>query len=281
MSPRSRKKPSHGYASNTRGPRLQKVLAEAGVASRRACEEMIEDGHVTVNGEVVDCLPAWVDPEQDRITVGDRVIGRTRRNIYVMLFKPRGTVSTNRDPEGRRRAIDLVNHPDKPRLFPVGRLDAESSGLLLLTNDGELANRLTHPRYGVHKGYEVTVGGRLDQEDIARLEQGIFLTGRDRRGGRRTNRSRLSIIKRDRDRTLLFMDLREGRNRQIRRMLATLGYPVKKLRRVRMGPLALKGLAPGEWRELSRGELTALRRAAYKVRDQIKAGSESASSRTY
>jgi 23S rRNA pseudouridine2605 synthase len=269
MSPRPTKKAAHSYADTTRGPRLQKVLAEAGVASRRACEELIEDGHVAVNGELVSALPAWVDPEQDRITVGDRVIGRSRRNIYVMLFKPRGTVSTNRDPEGRRRAIDLVNHPDKPRLFPVGRLDAESSGLLLLTNDGELSNRLTHPRYGIHKGYEVSVGGRLEQEDIARLEQGIFLTGRDRTGGKRTSRSKLSIIKRDRDRTLLFMELREGRNRQIRRMLANLGYPVKKLRRVRMGPLALKGLSPGEWRELSRGELTALRRAAYRVRDRV------------
>ena len=239
------------------------------MASRRACEELIEDGHVTVNGDIVNTLPAWVDPDVDRITVGDRVIGRTRRNIYVMLFKPRGTVSTNRDPEGRRRAIDLINHPDKPRLFPVGRLDVESSGLLLLTNDGELANRLTHPRYGVHKGYEVTVGGRLDQEDIARLEKGIFLTGRDHQGGRRTSQSRLSILKRDRDRTRLFMELREGRNRQIRRMLANLGFPVKKLRRVRMGPIALKGLSPGEWRELTRGELAALRRAAYRVRDKV------------
>jgi len=268
MPPRRSGKPAHGYTDNSRGPRLQKVLAEAGVASRRACEELIEEGHVAVNGELVSALPAWVDPEQDRITVGDRVVGRSRRNVYVMLFKPRGTVSTNRDPQGRRRAIDLIDHPDKPRLFPVGRLDVESSGLLLLTNDGELANRLTHPRYGVHKGYEVTVGGRLDQDDIDRLEKGIFLTGRDHHGGRRTSQSRLSILKRDRDRTRLFMELREGRNRQIRRMLASLGYPVKKLRRVRMGPIALKGLSPGEWRELTPGELTALRRAGYRVRDK-------------
>jgi pseudouridine synthase len=223
---------------------------------------------VSVNGELVDALPAWVDPAKDHITVEGRPIKRSRRNIYVMLFKPRGTVSSNSDPEGRTRAIDLVHHPDKPRLFSVGRLDVDSSGLLLLTNDGEFANRLTHPRYGVHKGYEVTVGARIEQEDIARLEKGIFLSGRG--SASRTSRSKLTIIKRDRDRTLLYMELREGRNRQIRRMLARLGYPVKKLRRVRLGTLNLKGLAPGDWRELSAGELTTLRRAAYKVRDRVR-----------
>lgn len=271
MSPRSRKsgKRKHSYTDNSRGIRLQKVLAEAGVASRRASEQLIQEGMVSVNGEIVDALPAWVDPAEDHITVEGRPIKRTRRNIYVMLFKPRGTVSTNSDPEGRTRAIDLVNHPEKPRLFSVGRLDVDSSGLLLLTNDGEFANRLTHPRYGVHKGYEVTVGGRLDQEEIARIKKGIFLTGRGRGSSSRTSRSQLSIIKRDRDRTLLYMELREGRNRQIRRMLAKLGYPVKKLRRVRLGTLSLKGLAPGQWRELSARELSSLRRSAYRVRDQV------------
>ena len=272
MSPRPKKRPgkaSHGYTDNSRGPRLQKVLAEAGVASRRACEELIEEGQVTVNGKIVDALPAWVDPEEDRIVVGNRVIGVSRRNVYVMLFKPRGTVSTNSDPEGRTRAIDLVAHPEHPRLFPVGRLDVDSSGLLLLTNDGEFANRLTHPRYGVHKGYEVTVGGRLDEADVGRLEKGIFLTRKSQSDGKKTTSSRLSIIKRDRDRTLLYMELREGRNRQIRRMLARLGYPVKKLRRVRMGSLSLKGLSPGQWRELSAGELSTLRRSAYRVRDRV------------
>ena len=269
MSPRSRKT-SHGYADKSRGPRLQKVLAEAGVASRRACEELIESGQVTVNGELVSSLPAWVDPENDRVVAEGRVLSKSRRNIYVMLFKPRGTVCTNHDPEGRRRAIDLVAHPHKPRLYPVGRLDVESSGLLLLTNDGELANRLTHPRFGVHKGYEVTVGGRLSEEDVERLKGGIFLSDRSRSSASRTSRSKLTIIKRDRDRTRLYMELREGRNRQIRRMLANLGFPVKKLRRVRMVPLALKGLSPGGWRELSASELTSLRRAAYRVRDRLK-----------
>ena len=260
------KKQGHGYGDKRRGPRLQKVLADAGVASRRACESLIESGMVTVNGEVVDTLPAWVDPEADRIVAEGRVVGKSRRNIYVMLFKPRGTVSTNSDPEGRRRAIDLVQHPSRPRLYPVGRLDVESSGLLLMTNDGELANRLTHPRYGVHKGYQVTVGGRLSDEDVERLEQGIFLSDKRSGGASRTKKSNLtssSVIVIERCSTWSF----GGRNRQIRRMMAQFGF-LKKLRRVRMGPLALKGLAPGEWRELASAELSSLRRAAYRIRDK-------------
>lgn len=251
----------HSFAVDTRGPRLQKVLSEAGYGSRRACEDIIEAGAVTVNGELVDALPAWVDPEQDEIRVNGKQIKPKERHVYVMLFKPRGVVSTNSDPEGRVRAVDLVKHPANPRLYPVGRLDLDSSGLLLLTNDGELANRLTHPKYEVHKGYEVTVGGSLSDAEVAYLEEGLFLPDADG-GGRKTRESRLSLLKRDRDRTLLYMELREGRNRQIRRMLLRVGHPVKKLRRVRMGPLQLKGLAVGEWRELTKVELGALRKAA-------------------
>ena len=200
-----------------------------------------------MNGEVVDTLPAWVDPEGDRIVAEGRVVGKTRRNIYVMLFKPRGTVSTNSDPEGRCRAIDLVLHPSRPRLYPVGRLDVESSGLLMLTNDGELANRLTHPRYGVHKGYQVTVGGRLSDEDVERLGTWYFSSGPSEAAeASRTNRSKLDVIKRDRDRTLLYMELREGRNRQIRRMMAQFGFPVKKLASGSNGPTCLEGSCP--WR---------------------------------
>ncbi len=251
----------HPYARDDRGPRLQKVLAEAGYGSRRSCEELIENGLVRVNGDLVDRLPAWVDPHEDRITVDGKPLKRPERMVTVMLFKPRGTVCTNSDPEGRVRAIDLVKHPAKPRLFPVGRLDLDSSGLLLLTNDGELANRLTHPRYEVHKGYEVTVGGEVADEEIAALERGIFLNEKDE-PGRKTSRSRLEVLKRTREKTMLFIELREGRNRQVRRMLLKVGHPVKKLRRIRMGPLQLKGLAVGEWRDLTPGELRALRKAA-------------------
>jgi len=255
------RKPPHPFDRDDRGPRLQKILADAGYGSRRACEELIEQGEVRVNGEVVDRLPAWVNPHEDRIVVAGKPLKRPERLVTVMLFKPRGTVCTNSDPEGRVRAIDLVRHPAKPRLFPVGRLDLDSSGLLLLTNDGELANRLTHPRYEVHKGYEVTIAGEISDADLAKLEQGVFLNEKDE-PGRKTDRSKLEVIARGRERTTLFMELREGRNRQVRRMLLKVGHPVKKLRRVRMGPLRLKGLAVGEWRELTPIEMRQLRKAA-------------------
>jgi pseudouridine synthase len=242
--------------------RIQKALAEAGVASRRTCEAMVEAGEVTVNGTVVLDLPAWVDPRRDRIEVGGRRIRPIQRAIYVMLFKPRGVVCTGRDPEGRRRAVDLVDHPSGARLFPVGRLDVESSGLLLLTNDGDLAQRLTHPSHGVHKTYEVTIRGGLDADGVGKLERGLFLHERHSDRMVRTGRCRLRLLKRDRDRTRMLMELREGRNRQVRRMLAQVGHQVKKLRRVRVGPLELRGLRPGQWRDLTPTEISALRRAS-------------------
>ena len=236
------------------------------MGSRRACEELIESGAVRINGHVVQALPAWVNPIKDHITVSGRHIKTAEAPVYIMFFKPRGVVSTNSDPEGRPRAIDLVKHPSRARLYPVGRLDMESSGLLLMTNDGELANRLTHPRHEVHKIYEITVAGGLDENDVKKLESGLFLnearTSRGAKPGSKTAESRLTLLKKDRDRTRLLMELGEGRNRQIRRMMADVGHKVRKLRRVAMGPLKLRGLQPGQWRELTRGELVALRRAA-------------------
>ena len=246
--------------------RLQKVLAASGLGSRRSCEELIVAGEVTVNGHLITRLPALVDPARDHIVVNGRKIKPPDPYVYIMLFKPRGVICTNDDPQGRTRAIDLVKHPSHARLYPVGRLDQDSSGLLLLTNDGELANRLTHPRYCVHKVYEVTIAGALDEKGLKRLKRGLFLTGSrsvpKAERASRTARSRLSIVKRDRDRTRLLMELREGRNRQIRRMMAQLGHEVKKLRRVQMGPVKLKGLKPGQWRELMPRELAALKKAA-------------------
>ncbi len=256
--------PRHEFTDASRGPRLQKVLAEAGVGSRRACEELIEAGDVTVNGMLVDELPAWVDPARDHIRVAGRKLKFHAAPVYVMLFKPKGTVSTNAEDEERRRLIDLVNHPSGARLFPVGRLDLDSSGLILLTNDGELANKLTHPRHGVPKVYEVTVAGQLEDSDLRRLERGVFLYDRTKERGSRTQKSKLDVIKRDRDRTLLRMELHEGRNRQIRRMMLTVGHPVKKLRRVQLGPLKLTGLQPGQWRDLTPAEVAALKRAVEK-----------------
>jgi len=261
--PRKRSGPKHPFQDDRRGERIQKVLAASGVASRRDCEQMVSDGRVRVNGVTLDGLPAWVDPEQDRIEVDGRLLRRAERHVYIMLFKPKGVVCTNEDPEGRRRAVDLIDHPLKARIFPVGRLDMDSSGLLLLTNDGELANRLTHPRFEVHKTYEVTVSGRLDDAAVKRLSEGVFLPERDE-PGTRTGRSRLKLLGRDGTRTALLMELREGRNRQIRRMMLRLGHPVRRLRRVAMGPLRLKGLGVGAWRELTSAELRELREAAFR-----------------
>ncbi|MEM1071437.1 MAG: pseudouridine synthase [Planctomycetota bacterium] len=254
------------YKDKARGPRLQRTLAEAGVAARRVCESLIEEGRVEINGTVVDFLPAFADPETDRITVDGRPIKRRSRKVYVMLNKPARTVTTTEDePElDRRTVLDLVDHPAADRLFPVGRLDFDTTGLLLLTNDGELANKLTHPRFGVTKVYHAVVRGSLTDEDAEELARGIYLA--ERKAGRtvgaaRTARVKVSVFKRDRDRTVLELKLTEGRNRQVRRMLAAVGCPVKKLERVAMGPVKLSGLPRGAWRELRKGELDSLRRA--------------------
>ena len=257
--PRSSRASSHTFTDSERGTRLQKILAEAGVAARRECEELILGGAVSVNGHIVDMLPAWVDAESDTILVYGKPLKRAEKHFYVMLFKPRGTVCTNSDPEGRPRAIDLVNHPQKPRLYCVGRLDLDTSGLLILTNDGEFANRLTHPRYEVAKGYDVTLDGNLDEARIKKLEREIFAAGR---GEKLTTRSSLVLINRDRESTVVHLELAEHRNLQIRPLMLQLGVPVKKLRRTSFGPLKLKGLAVGEWRDLTPREVEQLRTAS-------------------
>jgi len=263
------------YTDASRGPRLHKILADAGFGSRRSCETLIESGSVEINGQVVKRLPAWADPVRDRIEVDGQRVRPPPRPVYVMLFKPRGVECSNEAAPGRRRAVDLVAHPSGVRLFPVGRLDVDSSGLLLLTNDGDLANHLTHPRYGVHKCYEITVEGRLDDQDVQKLEHGVFLSGphgrqrqrqRRKRPGRPSQPSKLRLLKRGRDRTKLLMELREGRNRQVRRMMLYVGHKVRKLRRVQLGPLKLTGLRPGQWRELTDNELAALKKVAYRKR---------------
>jgi len=264
----------------SRGQRLQKVLAEAGVASRRDCESLITKGSITVNGQLVTLMPAWADPEADRIEVDGRPIRRLSRHKkshkkqYVVVHKPRNVVSTSSDPDGRPCVTGLVDLPT--RLFPVGRLDADSSGLMLLTNDGELTNRLTHPRYEVPKQYLVSVRGRVTEDDLKNLKQGIYLahakaTSKKRRppgaGAKLASMARVKLIgySRDRahgDRTNLMVTLREGQNREIRRMLAKLGHKVRRLERVGIGPIKLKGLAPGQWRLLTGREVSMLQKAA-------------------
>jgi len=251
---------THDFTDKNRGVRLQKALADAGVAARRECEELVLSGAVTVNGHTVDTLPAWVDPASDRIEVYGRPLRRTEQHVYVVLFKPRGTVCTNSDPEGRPRAIDLVQHPSRARLYCVGRLDLDTSGLLILTNDGEFANRLTHPRYEVPKGYDVTLDGSLGEAEIARIEREIFR--RDRAGGDVRGTSSLRLVNRESDKTVVHLELCEHRNLQIRPLMLELGHPVKKLRRSSFGPLRLKGLAVGEWRDLTPKEIEILRSAS-------------------
>ena len=237
-------------------------MADAGIASRRAAEAMIVAGSVKVNGEVIDALPAWVDPAKDRIVVEGRVLVPKSTHVYVMLNKPTGYVCTNADPQGRKQATALVDHPSEVRLYPVGRLDMDSCGLLLLTNDGELANRLTHPRYEVHKEYELLVKGSMRQEDLSRLEEGMFAPDRKEPSGRPAE-SHLKILRREPTRTLLTMELREGSNRQIRSVMADLGHPVKRLKRIRLGPLRLRALAVGAWRDLTGPEIAILKKHAF------------------
>jgi pseudouridine synthase len=246
----------------SRGVRLHKAMADAGVGSRRRCEQLIDDQLVTVNGHLVTKLPVWVDPSADRIEVDGREVARQHgaaRHVYLMVNKPRGVICTNRDELGRKRVVDLVPHHE--RLHCVGRLDAESTGLVLLTNDGELTQQLTHPSHGVPKTYRVTIKGRLDADDVERLRDGIVLADRSGRAGK-AKASAVRLVDSHVDRSRLEITLREGRNREIRRMLARLGHKVTKLRRVAIGGVTLKGVAAGEWRALTRVEVGALRKAS-------------------
>ncbi|MEA3368041.1 MAG: pseudouridine synthase [Planctomycetota bacterium] len=231
--------------------RLQKILARAGVASRRACEELVTAGRVTVDGRVITELGAKADPQTQEVRLDGRRV-RPESLQYWMLNKPKGVVCTNDDPAGRTRPLDFI--PDaQARLFPVGRLDADSKGLLLLTNDGALANRLTHPRYEVPKTYQATVAGRVTGKEVQRLVKGAHLAEA------KTGRPKVKVLKRTRSRSVLQVTIREGRNRQIRRVLARLGHPVRELVRTRIGRLSLRGLGPGKARRLTPAEVEYLK----------------------
>lgn len=231
--------------------RLQKVLAAAGVASRRKCEELILEGTVRVNGGVVDSLPAFVDPEKDIITVDGRKIYAARK-VYFLLNKPKGVICTNSDPQGRKKAIDIVQ--SRERIFCVGRLDIESTGIIILTNDSELANRLTHPRYGLAKTYVVNVTGELVGGQIEKLKKGVWLAEG------KTGRAAIKILKRSRKETLAEVTIREGLNREIRRMFAKMGLPVKSLARTRIGKINARGLGIGKFRALTKAEVEYLKK---------------------
>jgi len=256
--PRRRKKSTTSRPSRTRpqgrGERLQKVLAAAGLGSRRRCEELIEAGRVEIDRKVVTELGTRVDPFEQQIRV-DGVTVRREKRVYYAVNKPPGVVCTNQDPSGRPRAIDLV--PSRHgRLFTVGRLDLNSQGLILVTNDGQWANQLIHPRYGVEKTYRVLVAGHPTRDVAAKLRRGVHLA----EGLARV--ARLQIKRRYKQSTILEIVLDEGRNREIRRVLARVGHKVLRLERIAIGPVRLGRLPPGGYRRLTRQEVDSLRPTA-------------------
>lgn len=242
------------------GERLQKFIAHAGIASRRHAEELIVAGAVSVNGQVVRELGTRVDPARDEVRVHGRPVkpARDEDHLYILLNKPTDTVTTAYDPQRRRTVLDLL--PGEwvaRRVYPVGRLDRDTEGLLLLTDDGELALRLTHPRYALPKEYAALVEGRPTPEALRRLERGVLLPGDERP----TAPARAWIERHAGDATWLGIELHEGRNRQVRRMLDVIGHPAIRLRRVRVGPITLGRLPAGQSRLLTSKEVESLRRA--------------------
>lgn len=240
------------------GVRLQKLLSQAGIASRRSAEKLIAEGRVTVNGRTIREMGVKADPAVDDIRVDGRRLRQPERLRYILLNKPAGFVTTRSDPARRPTVMDLLAGV-REYVYPVGRLDYDTEGLLLLTNDGDLAARLTHPRHEVERTYEATVAGTPDQEAVERLRRGIPLDGR------RTMPAEVALVghgKAPRKGTpygFLVITIREGRNRQVRRMCEAVGHPVQKLRRVRIGPISDRRLRPGEWRELTLVEVKKLK----------------------
>jgi 23S rRNA pseudouridine2605 synthase len=231
--------------------RLQKVLAAAGVDSRRNCEELILSGAVRVNRKVVDELPAFVDPEKDVISVDGTTI-RPANKVYFLLNKPKGIICTNSDPQRRKKAIDLVRTPE--RIFCVGRLDTDTAGLIILTNDSELANRLSHPRYELARTYVVGVRGRIEGEQVEKLKKGVWLAEG------KTGRASVKILRRLHTESLIEVTIRQGLNRQVRRMLAKIGLPVRTLTRTRIGKIEIRGLGVGKFRPLTESEIAYLKK---------------------
>ena len=241
--------------------RLQKILSAAGIASRRAAEGYITEGRVTVNGRTVTELGTKADPHSDDIRVDGRRIKPAARRLYILMYKPRGYITSRSDPQKRPTVIDLLAKGGvRDYVYPVGRLDYDSEGLLLLTSDGDLAARLTHPSHEVEREYHAQVRGVPDRHAIERLGKGIVIEGRE------TAPAEVKLLKvmdgGDGSDAILSLVVHEGRNRQVRRMCEAVGHPVVRLRRVRIGPITDDRIRPGEFRELDGGEIAALRRAA-------------------
>ena len=247
--------------SDDQSVRLQKVLSQAGVASRRAAEKLIAEGRVSVNGKTILTMGVKVDPQKDDVRVDGRRVKAAARLRYILLYKPSGYVTTRSDPQRRRTVMDLITAV-REYVYPVGRLDYDTEGLLLLTNDGDLAARLTHPRHGVARTYEAKVAGMPDREAIERLRNGIPLDGH------RTLPADVMLLnegRRDAD-GVLRLTIREGRNRQVRRMCEAVGHPVQQLKRTKFGSLSDHRLRPGDWRELEPREIQNLKAESSKVK---------------
>ncbi len=234
------------------GDRLQKVLSQVGFGSRRVCEDLIADDRVTVNGDIAE-LGRRVQAEVDVIAVDGIVIGTRPDLVYFLLNKPAGVVTTASDPQGRPTVVEIV--PDDPRVFPVGRLDTDTEGLLILTNDGELTHRLTHPSFGVDKEYLAHIDGTPSRSALRSLREGVDLEDG------RTAPAKVSVVSAG----VMRLVIHEGRNRQVRRMFEAIGHPVLRLVRTRIGPLIDRTLGPGEWRILTRPEVRELERAAFGI----------------
>ena len=255
--------------------RIQKYLAGCGVASRRACEELVLQGRVQVNGQTVRELPILIEPGDDDIKVdGQRVRpphqkqrggGKEPRFVYILLNKPAGVVCTNvaqtSGGETQLRAVDLLPPDFRRRVYPVGRLDAQSRGLLLLTDDGDLTQKLTHPSFGVPKTYKIICDGDVTPDAIDRLQKGVYLADRETKTASRTAPAFIKIVRRGRDKSVLEITIKEGRNRQLRRVLAALGHKVRDLKRIRLGPLKLQQLPEAASRLLTPREVAELRDA--------------------
>lgn len=237
--------------------RLSKLIAAAGVASRRKAADLIRAGRVRVNGEVVTHPGTEVDETRARVEVDGRQVSLEPK-VYLLLNKPRGPLSTVADQRGRQTVLDLVAGAEE-RLYPAGRLDADTEGLLLITNDGDLTYRLTHPRFGVEKVYEAEVAGSLSRHALQRLEQGVVLEDGP------VEPAKVRVLRRGRDTTLVELTVHAGRKRMVRRMFQAVGHPVRALRRTRIGPLTLGHLPSGHWRRLTPAELDALRAATEKA----------------
>lgn len=228
--------------------RLQKYLAQCGIASRRKAETLIADGRVTVDGKIVDTMGVKIDPEGQQILFDGKPVIPEKKKIYILLNKPKGYVTTVADPQGRPIVTDLVQDTNE-RLFPVGRLDLDTQGALLLTNDGDLAQKMQHPSYEVTKTYEAQVAGKPKHKDLISLEKGIVLEGK------MTSPAQLAVIKNFSGATLLRITIHEGRKRQVRKMFAAIGHPVKRLKRIAYGSLYLENLPEGSYRRLNKQDL--------------------------